>query len=58
MIYLDNAATTKVSKDAWDAARIAIRDSYGNPSSLHKAGTDAAKIVQKAREQIAKCISP
>ena len=56
MIYLDNAATTKVSKDAWDAARIAIRDSYGNPSSLHKAGTDAAKIVQKAREQIAKCI--
>lgn len=56
MIYLDNAATTKVSKDAWDAARIAIRDSYGNPSSLHKAGTDAAKIVQKSREQIAKCI--
>lgn len=56
MIYLDNAATTKVSKDAWDATRIAIRDSYGNPSSLHKAGTDAAKIVQKAREQIAKCI--
>lgn len=56
MIYLDNAATTKVSKDAWDAARIAIRDSYGNPSSLHKAGTDAAKIIQKAREQIATCI--
>lgn len=56
MIYLDNAATTKVSKDAFKAACWAIYDNYGNPSSLHKAGTNAAKMVEKAREQIAKSI--
>ena len=56
MIYLDNAATTKVSKTAFEAACWAIHDCYGNPSSLHKAGTDAAQMVAKARKQIARCI--
>lgn len=56
MIYLDNAATTKVYKSALKAATFAIYDSYGNPSSVHKAGTKAANIVKKARERIAKCI--
>lgn len=56
MIYLDNAATTKVSRPVFEAALWAINDNYGNPSSLHKAGTEAAQMVQKAREQLAKCI--
>lgn len=56
MIYLDNAATTKISKTAFEAACWAIHDCYGNPSSLHKAGTEAAQMVAKARKQIAKCI--
>ena len=56
MIYLDNAATTKVSKTVFEAACWAIHDCYGNPSSLHKAGTDAAQMVAKARKQIARCI--
>lgn len=56
MIYLDNAATTKISKTAFEAACWAIHDCYGNPSSLHKAGIEAAQMVAKARKQIAKCI--
>lgn len=56
MIYLDNAATTKISRTAFEAACWAIHDCYGNPSSLHKAGTEAAQMVTKARKQIAKCI--
>lgn len=56
MIYLDNAATTKISRDAFKAACWAIHDNYGNPSSLHKAGTNAAQMVDEARSQIAKCI--
>lgn len=56
MIYLDNAATTKISKSAFEAACWAIHDCYGNPSSLHKAGTEAAQMVEKAREQVAKAI--
>lgn len=56
MIYLDNAATTKISRDAFKAACWAIHDNYGNPSSLHNAGTKASQMVEEARSQIAKCI--
>lgn len=56
MIYLDHAATTRMSRDAVETALKAIYDNYGNPSSLHQAGTNAKKMVNKAREQIAKCI--
>lgn len=53
MIYLDNAATTKVSKEILDAVLHTAYDNYGNPSSLHAAGTNARKAVDKARKQIA-----
>ncbi len=56
MIYLDNAATTKMSRDATEAMLWAVYNNYGNPSSLHQAGTNAKKMVDKAREQIAKSI--
>lgn len=56
MIYLDNAATTRISQKAFEAALWALHDDYGNPSSLHYAGTSAAKVVDKARNQIAKYI--
>lgn len=56
MIYLDHAATTRMSRDAVEVALKAVYDNYGNPSSLHQAGTNARKMVDKAREQIAKCI--
>lgn len=52
MIYLDNASTTKPS----EAAKMAFLDAcenFGNPSSLHKIGLDAEKIVNSSREKIA-----
>lgn len=56
MIYLDNAATTKVSVEAFNAASFAMREYYGNPSSLHDAGRGAVKLVDNARQQIASFI--
>lgn len=56
MIYLDNAATTKVSVEAFNAASFAAHEYYGNPSSLHDAGRSAAKMVNNARKQIASFI--
>ena len=38
MIYLDNCATTKVYKEAMEAAINAFEETYANPSSIHKAG--------------------
>ena len=55
-IYLDNAATTKMSKTAIEAMLPYLDTVYGNPSSLHSAGQAAADALQGARERIAACI--
>ncbi len=52
-IYLDNAATTRVSQAALQAATNAMVESYGNPSSLHAAGARAAKLLKEARRTLA-----
>lgn len=55
-IYLDNAATTKMSKTAIDAMCPYMDAVYGNPSSLHSAGQAAAEALAEARRQISDCI--
>lgn len=55
-IYLDNAATTKMSRTAVDAMLPYMDTVYGNPSSLHSAGQEAAEALDNARERIAKCL--
>lgn len=55
-IYLDNAATTKMSKTAINAMLPYMDTVYGNPSSLHSAGQAAAEALTDAREQIAGCL--
>ncbi len=53
MIYLDNAATTKMSKAAINAMIPFTDMFYGNPSSLHSAGQRANEELAKARKSIA-----
>ena len=53
MIYLDNAATTKMSKAAIHAMLPYMDEIYGNPSSLHSAGQKANEALTEARERIA-----
>ena len=55
-IYLDNAATTKMSKTSIDAMIPYMDSVYGNPSSLHSAGQAAAESLASARQRIADCI--
>ena len=52
VIYFDNAATTKVVKEAADAAFFAMTESYGNPAAVHRFGKQAEKIVEDSREII------
>lgn len=52
-IYVDNAATTKMSDSSMEAMTACMKEIYGNPSSLHRAGQKAAEVLQKAREEIA-----
>lgn len=56
MIYLDNAATTKMSKTAIEAMIPYMDGIYGNPSSLHSIGQAANEALCGARERIAKLL--
>ena len=55
-IYVDNAATTKMSKTAINAMMSFMDEIYGNPSSLHSVGQKANEALSDARERIAKCL--
>ena len=57
MIYVDNAATTRMSQTALDAMLPFLTVGYGNPSSLHSVGQAAAEALQKARETVAACLN-
>lgn len=51
-IYLDNASTTPVCEECAEIAYSVMKDHYGNPSSTHTLGRDAASILKNARSQI------
>ena len=52
-IYMDNGATTRMSDRALQVTADAMKNIYGNPSSMHSLGHEAAKAVRSARMQIA-----
>ena len=52
-IYLDNAATTSLSPEVLEAMLPALRENWGNPSSIHKEGRTARRAVEEARKQVA-----
>ncbi len=56
-IYVDNAATTRLSDVAFEAMKPFMQDIYGNPSSLHHIGQTAKEYLDEARAKIAKCIN-
>lgn len=56
-VYLDNAATTPLSKKAFKAMRPWLEERYGNPSTIYKLGRDAKKAIERARVQVAKAIN-
>ena len=56
-IYLDNAATTPMRKEALDAMMPYFIEEYGNPSSIHRASKNPRAAVREARETIAKTLN-
>lgn len=55
-IYLDNAATAKMSENAVKAMLPYMEEIYGNPASLYSVGQRAAEAVEDARTRIAHCL--
>ncbi len=55
-MYLDNAATTRLSRRALAAMLPLMEGEQGNPSSLHSYAREARKAMERARGQVARCI--
>lgn len=56
MIYLDNAATTKVYPEAVEAMMPYFTEFYGNPSSVYSFAKKGEEAVEKARKTLADVI--
>jgi len=52
-VYFDNAATTKVRDETIESINRVMRNDYGNPSSMHAFGRQAATDLFNARTNIA-----
>lgn len=57
MIYFDNSATTALNKDVFKKMEPFMFDCYGNGSSLHTYGQNAAKAIDEARRNIANLLN-
>lgn len=56
MIYLDNAATTKPSKNVLDAYLLAQTELWGNPSAIHSFGEEVFFKLKNVRDEIKKLL--
>jgi cysteine desulfurase len=52
-VYLDNAATTPLDKEVFDAMAPYMLEHYGNPSSIHSHGREVRAAIEKARRTVA-----
>lgn len=53
LVYLDNAASTKISSGVLEKMMESYNENYGNPSSTHKLGQKARAAIETARSMIA-----
>jgi len=57
LIYLDNAASTRIHEDVLKEMLPFLKEQFGNPSSIHRYGRLANKAIQKARKQVSDLIN-
>ena len=56
-IYMDNGATTRMSDAAVQTMTDIMKQTYGNPSSMHSLGHEAARAVRAARLSVAEILN-
>ena len=56
MIYADNAATTKLDMDTFEAMKPFLLEEYANLSQPYSFSRKATKALKDARKTIAECI--
>lgn len=56
-IYLDHASSMPVDPRILDFAGSFLKSGFGNPSSLHSMGLEAKRVIEDAREKVARLIN-
>ena len=56
IVYLDNAATSKVDKEVLDSYNQITLNHFANASSIHRLGQESNRLLEKSREQILKVL--
>ena len=56
MIYADNAATTRLDREAFEAMRLFLLEEYGNASQPYFFSKSAKKALSESRSRIAECL--
>ncbi|MGM0580055.1 MAG: cysteine desulfurase family protein [Bacteroidota bacterium] len=56
-IYLDNAATTALDPEVFEAMKPFMLNHYGNPSSIHSHGREVRAAIEKSRRTIAELLN-
>lgn len=51
-VYLDNSSTTRQYDEVSEFMFKLMKEDFGNPSSMHRLGINAEKVLKKARNQI------
>jgi cysteine desulfurase len=56
-IYLDNAATTPLDTEVFEAMKPFMIEDYGNPSSIHSHGRKVRAAIESSRKKIAELLN-
>ena len=56
MIYMDNAATTKVTENVFNAMLPYLRENYGNASAIYSLGQKSRAAIENSRIKIAEIL--
>ncbi|HRP18345.1 MAG TPA: aminotransferase class V-fold PLP-dependent enzyme, partial [Ginsengibacter sp.] len=56
-IYFDNAATTALAPEVFEAMKPYFMEKFGNPSSIHSYGREVRLAIENARKSVASIIS-
>jgi len=56
-VYFDNAATTPLDNEVFDAMKPFMVEHFGNPSSIHAHGREVRAAIEKARKTVASLLN-
>ena len=56
MIYMDNAATTRMNEQVFEAMRPYMLEQYANAAGTYSFASKSSEAIEKARKQIASVI--